>query len=105
MTELESPFLRIPSVSYFDVEAHYNINRMFTLGVGVNNIGDKVPPFIGTLELRTDAATYEVSGRTWHASLRVRFGGSSPPLPPPTARPPPPPPAMQPCPQASVIAT
>jgi outer membrane receptor protein involved in Fe transport len=73
MTELEAPNLRIPSVSYFDVEAHYKINPRFTVGVGVNNIGDKVPPFIGTLELRTDAATYEVIGRTWHASIKAKF--------------------------------
>jgi iron complex outermembrane receptor protein len=73
MTELEAPNLPIPAYSYFDVEAHYRINAHFTLGVGVNNIGNKIPPFIGTLDLRTDAATYDVIGRTMHASLKAKF--------------------------------
>jgi iron complex outermembrane receptor protein len=73
MTELEAPNLPIPAYSYFDVEAHYRINSHITLGFGVNNIANKIPPFIGTLDLRTDAATYDVIGRTMHASLKAKF--------------------------------
>jgi iron complex outermembrane receptor protein len=72
-TELEAPNLAIAPVSYFDLDAHYKINPTFTISVGVNNIGDKSPPFIGTLELRTDAATYNVIGRTFHASIKAKF--------------------------------
>ncbi len=73
MANLDAPGSNVPAVSYFDMDAHYKINPNFTISVGVNNIGDKTPPFIGTLELRTDAATYDVIGRTWHASVKVKF--------------------------------
>ncbi len=73
MIELEAPNLPISSFSYFDIEAHYKINDNFTLSVGVNNLTNKAPPFIGTLDLRTDAATYDVIGRTWHASIKAKF--------------------------------
>jgi iron complex outermembrane receptor protein len=73
MNNLDAVGLKVPSVSYFDFDAHYKINKTFTLSAGVNNIGDKAPPFISTLELRTDAATYNVIGRTWHASIKAKF--------------------------------
>ncbi|MDE2043474.1 MAG: TonB-dependent receptor, partial [Alphaproteobacteria bacterium] len=59
--------------SYFDADFHYKLNKTFTLSVGMNNIADKAPPYIGTLELRTDAATYDVVGRTWYADIKAKF--------------------------------
>lgn len=73
MKNLDDPTQPVPSVSYFDADFHYKFSKSLTLNAGVNNIGDKQPPFIGTLELRTDAATYDVVGRTWYIGARVRF--------------------------------
>ena len=63
----------VPAYHYFDVDAHYKINDEFTLGVGVNNIFDKSPPFVSAASLTTDAATYDVIGRSYHVSLQAKF--------------------------------
>ncbi|MEO6248718.1 MAG: TonB-dependent receptor [Sphingomicrobium sp.] len=63
----------VPAYSYFDADAHYVINRHFTVGVGVTNIGNKVPPFVTNASLTTDAALYDVIGRAWYASLKAKF--------------------------------
>ena len=73
MANLDDATQPVSAASYFDVDAHYTFNKRFTLSVGVNNIADKSPPFIGTLELRTDAATYDVIGRTWYAAIKAKF--------------------------------
>lgn len=73
MANLDDSTQPVPAVSYFDFEAHYKFNANYSIGIGVNNITNKSPPFIGTLELRTDAATYDVIGRTWHASIKAKF--------------------------------
>ena len=63
----------VPAYSYFDIDAHYVINQQFTIGVGLTNIGDKGPPFVSAASLTTDAALYDVVGRTWFASLKAKF--------------------------------
>jgi len=73
MNNLDAPGTTVPAASYFDVDAHYTFAKRFTLSVGINNIADKSPPFIGSLELRTDAATYDVIGRTWYAAIKAKF--------------------------------
>ena len=73
MANLDDPTQSVPAANYFDIDAHYKLNHSFTISFGVNNIGDKAPPFIGTLELRTDAATYDVIGRTFYASMKAKF--------------------------------
>ena len=73
MANLDDSTQPVPAVSYFDFEAHYKFNANYSISIGVNNFTNKSPPFIGTLELRTDAATYDVIGRTWHASIKAKF--------------------------------
>ena len=73
MNNLDDPTAHVPAVSYFDFDGHYAFGRRYTLTVGMNNILDRKPPYIGTLELRTDAATYDVVGRTWYAALKAKF--------------------------------
>ena len=73
MGNLDLPGSVVPAVSYFDVDAHYVFNGNVTLTAGINNFTDKSPPFIGTLELRTDAATYDVIGRTFYVAAKVKF--------------------------------
>ena len=73
MANLDAAGTTVPAVSYFDIDAHYVVNKMLTLSAGINNLADKGPPYIGTLELRTDAATYDVVGRSWYLAAKVRF--------------------------------
>ena len=73
MANLDDAASTVPAVSYFDIDGHYVFDGKYTLSAGINNIGDKTPPFIGTLELRTDAASYDVIGRTWYMSLKAKF--------------------------------
>ena len=73
MANLDDPSQPVPAVSYFDADLHYKVSKWLSLSAGMNNIGDKKPPFIGTLELRTDAATYDVVGRTWYVGAKLNF--------------------------------
>ena len=73
MANLDDPTQPVPSMSYFDTDLHYAVSSKLTLSAGVNNLLDRSPPFIGTLELRTDAATYDVIGRTWYVSAKVKL--------------------------------
>ena len=73
MTNLDDATSKVPAVSYFDFDGHYKFAERYTLTVGMNNILDRKPPYIGTLELRTDAATYDVVGRTWYTALKAKF--------------------------------
>ncbi|HVI06076.1 MAG TPA: TonB-dependent receptor, partial [Sphingomicrobium sp.] len=73
MANLDDATQKVPSVSYFDADLHYKFSKWLSLSAGMNNIADKKPPFIGTLELRTDAATYDVVGRTWYLGAKLSF--------------------------------
>ena len=63
----------IPAYSYFDVNIAFNVAKRFMFGLGVNNLTDKTPPFISAASLTTDAATYDVIGRRWYVSGKVKF--------------------------------
>ncbi len=73
MANLDAPAEPVPSVSYFDADLHYKFAKGITVSAGVVNIGDRKPPFISTLELRTDAATYDVIGRTFFLSAKLKL--------------------------------
>lgn len=73
---LANPASTTPSIgayNYLDFNAQFDINERFTLGFGVTNLADKTPPFISAAPLTTDAATYDVIGRTFFASLKAKF--------------------------------
>ncbi|MBX9898243.1 MAG: TonB-dependent receptor [Qipengyuania sp.] len=63
----------IPAYNYIDLNARFEVGEQFTLGLGVTNLTDKAPPFISASPLTTDAATYDVIGRTFFASLKAKF--------------------------------
>lgn len=63
----------VPAYSYVDFDVHYAFSHGVTLGVGVTNLGDKGPPFVSGAPLTTDAATYDVIGRTWFVSLKAKL--------------------------------
>jgi iron complex outermembrane receptor protein len=73
MANLDDPTQPVPAVSYFDADFHYAFSDSLSVSAGVNNLANKSPPFIGTLELRTDAATYDVIGRTWFLAAKVKL--------------------------------
>jgi iron complex outermembrane recepter protein len=73
---LANPASTTPSISaynYFDLNAQFEIAERFTFGLGVSNLSNKAPPFISAAPLTTDAATYDVIGRTFFASLKAKF--------------------------------
>jgi outer membrane receptor protein involved in Fe transport len=63
----------VPAYNYLDLSADFDIDKRFTLGLGVSNLTDKVPPFISASPLTTDAATYDVIGRAFYASIKAKF--------------------------------
>ena len=73
MANLDNPTQPVSAVNYFDADFHYAFSDSLTISAGVNNLANKSPPFIGTLELRTDAATYDVIGRTWYLAAKLKL--------------------------------
>jgi len=73
MANLDDATQPVPAVSYFDADVHYALSDKVSFNAGVNNLANKSPPYIGTLELRTDAATYDVIGRTWYLSAKLKL--------------------------------
>lgn len=63
----------IAAYNYLDLSAEWDVSKRFTFGIGVNNLSDKAPPFISASPLTTDAATYDVIGRSFYASVKARF--------------------------------
>lgn len=73
---LANPASTTPSISaynYIDMNAQFDIDDRFTFGLGVSNLTNKTPPFISAAPLTTDAATYDVIGRTFFASIKAKF--------------------------------
>lgn len=62
----------VPSVLYQDVEASYAWDK-FTLRAGVENLGDKDPPFLNLLG-NTNAALYRLLGRTFFLQFSYDLG-------------------------------
>lgn len=63
----------VPAYSYFDANLEFVVDKRFTFGAGVNNLTDKSPPFISAAPLTTDAATYDVVGRSVFVSVKAKF--------------------------------
>ena len=63
----------IGAYNYIDLNANFDLDDRFTLGLGISNLTDKGPPFISASPLTTDAATYDVIGRSFYASIKARF--------------------------------
>jgi iron complex outermembrane recepter protein len=72
---------RIPTISYLDLHASYVWNNI-TLRVGVNNVLDKDPPFIDTVntggnstfaESNTYPSVYDMAGRYLFANVTIDF--------------------------------
>ena len=73
---LANPASTTPSISaynYLDLHAEFDVSERFSLGMGITNLTDKAPPFISASPLTTDAATYDVIGRTFQLSARLKL--------------------------------
>jgi iron complex outermembrane recepter protein len=75
------PDARIPTISYLDLHASYAWNNV-TVRVGVNNVLDKDPPFIDTVntggnstfaESNTYPSVYDMAGRYLFANVTIDF--------------------------------
>lgn len=74
--KLSNPASTTPGIkayNYFDFNADFDVDKRFNLGFGVTNLTDKTPPFISASPLTTDAATYDVIGRSFYASVKAKF--------------------------------
>ena len=72
------PRFRIPSASYFGLDAAYELSSGPLAGllfnVGVENLSDEDPPiFPSNVQANTDPSQYDVLGRRYYASLRYSF--------------------------------
>lgn len=63
-----------PAVSYFDLLARYRVNDTWEIRGGVNNVGDKLPPFFtSVVQANTDPSAYDVYGRRYYVAVKARF--------------------------------
>jgi outer membrane receptor protein involved in Fe transport len=68
----------VPSVSYFDVDAHYGFSGSFLggleIGIGIENLTDEDPPIYPSyIQANTDPSQYDPYGRRYYANLRYSF--------------------------------
>ena len=63
----------VPSYSYFDLNASFQLAERYDLTAGFTNITDEQPPFVSGQPLTTDSATYDIIGRTFFVGVKARF--------------------------------
>ncbi|MEO5558223.1 MAG: TonB-dependent receptor, partial [Dokdonella sp.] len=65
------------ATTYNDIQFGYNIESINTrIDVGVNNVGDKQPPFLyanNTLNANTDPSDFDLMGRYYFGRVTVKF--------------------------------
>ena len=68
---------KLPSVSYLDLSALYEVSKNLSLRLGVNNVLDKDPPLVNEYNTTTGAPntypTYDMLGRQLYAAFTARF--------------------------------
>ena len=61
----------VPAYSYFDLDVNYQVTRQIQLTGGLTNLFNKQPPRVAGAPLLTDAATYDVMGRTYYVGVKA----------------------------------
>ncbi len=61
----------VPAYSYFDLNGHWQATSNIEITAGVTNLADKGPPRVAGAPLLTDAATYDVVGRTYYVGVKA----------------------------------
>ena len=68
---------KLPSVSYLDLSAMYEVSKHLSLRFGVNNVLDKDPPLVNEYNTTTGAPntypTYDTLGRQMYAAFTAKF--------------------------------
>ena len=63
----------VPAYNYFDLDAHWQATHNIMLTAGVTDLTDKAPPRIAGAPLLTDAATYDIVGRTYFVGIKAKI--------------------------------
>ncbi|HEV2442865.1 MAG TPA: TonB-dependent receptor [Steroidobacteraceae bacterium] len=63
----------VPAYSYFDMDVNYQVTKQIQLTGGLTNLGNKQPPRVAGASLLTDAATYDVMGRTYYVGVKANI--------------------------------
>jgi len=66
----------VPPVWYADTTVSYELGEHLNLFVGINNIGDKQPPVLGTTlvgDANVDVSLYDVQGRRYFVGLTLKL--------------------------------
>lgn len=66
------PFAKYPDVFYHDVRVSYDISERFNMYLGVDNIGDRKPPF-GLTGVGGGSGIYDNRGRYMYAGFVAKF--------------------------------
>ena len=61
----------VPAFNYFDLDARWQATQYIEVTAGLTNLFDKGPPRVAGAPLLTDAATYDVVGRTYYVGLKA----------------------------------
>ncbi|MFO1455217.1 MAG: TonB-dependent receptor [Steroidobacteraceae bacterium] len=70
----EASFTGVPSVTYWDVAANWNVTDSISVRAGLNNAFDKQPPtYAPNVQSGTDPSLYDIVGRRWFAQVRMKF--------------------------------
>jgi iron complex outermembrane receptor protein len=68
---------KIPSFSYLDLEATWNVNKILQIRAGANNVLDKDPPLVDSLIVSNGAANtyslYDLFGRQLFVAFTAKF--------------------------------
>jgi iron complex outermembrane recepter protein len=63
----------VPAYSYFDLDVNYQVTGQIQLTGGLTNMFNKQPPRVAGAPLLTDAATYDVMGRTYYVGVKANL--------------------------------
>lgn len=66
----------VPSVSYFDLDAVWKVNKTLELRGGILNLADKAPPLLYDNVVgnqATDLYTYDLIGRRFYLAVKAKF--------------------------------
>ncbi len=65
---------KVRSTLYHDLQLNYNFDKVNSIAVGVDNVGDRQPPASAANNpINFDIYTYDVRGRYFYARLSTRF--------------------------------
>jgi outer membrane receptor protein involved in Fe transport len=63
----------VPSYTYVDLVGGYRLTENVVLRAGVTNLANKQPPIVGGVPGFTDQSTYDLLGRSYWLSARLKF--------------------------------